>query len=296
MKAYVFPGQGAQFVGMGKDLYDNSPMARELFEKANQLLGFRITDLMFSGTDEDLRQTKVTQPAIFLHSVLLAKTLGDSFKPDMVAGHSLGEFSALVANGALSFEDGLLLVSKRALAMQKACEAQPSTMAAIVGLDDEIVEKVCGDINEIVVPANYNCPGQLVISGSVEGIDLACARLTEAGAKRAIKLSVGGAFHSPLMEPARAELADAINSTHFSTPVCPVYQNVTAKPVSDPEMIKKNLIAQLTAPVRWTQTVKNMIADGCTSFTEIGPGQVLQGLVKKVDRAMETSGINTYQG
>jgi [acyl-carrier-protein] S-malonyltransferase len=296
MKAYVFPGQGAQFVGMGKDLYDNSPMARELFEKANQLLGFRITDLMFSGTDEDLRQTKVTQPAIFLHSVLLAKTLGDSFKPDMVAGHSLGEFSALVANGALSFEDGLLLVSKRALAMQKACEAQPSTMAAIVGLDDEIVEKVCGDINEIVVPANYNCPGQLVISGSVEGIDLACARLTEAGAKRAIKLSVGGAFHSPLMEPARAELADAINSTHFSTPVCPVYQNVTAKPVSDPEMIKKNLMAQLTAPVRWTQTVKNMIADGCTSFTEIGPGQVLQGLVKKVDRAMETSGINTYQG
>ena len=296
MKAYVFPGQGDQFVGMGKDLYDNSPMARELFEKANQLLGFRITDLMFSGTDEDLRQTKVTQPAIFLHSVLLAKTLGDSFKPDMVAGHSLGEFSALVANGALSFEDGLLLVSKRALAMQKACEAQPSTMAAIVGLDDEIVEKVCGDINEIVVPANYNCPGQLVISGSVEGIDLACARLTEAGAKRAIKLSVGGAFHSPLMEPARAELADAINSTHFSTPVCPVYQNVTAKPVSDPEMIKKNLIAQLTAPVRWTQTVKNMIADGCTSFTEIGPGQVLQGLVKKVDRAMETSGINTYQG
>ena len=296
MKAYVFPGQGAQFVGMGKDLYDNSPMARELFEKANQLLGFRITDLMFSGTDEDLRQTKVTQPAIFLHSVLLAKTLGDSFKPDMVAGHSLGEFSALVANGALSFEDGLLLVSKRALAMQKACEAQPSTMAAIVGLDDEIVEKVCGGIKEIVVPANYNCPGQLVISGSVEGIDLACARLTEAGAKRAIKLSVGGAFHSPLMEPARAELADAINSTHFSTPVCPVYQNVTAKPVSDPEMIKKNLIAQLTAPVRWTQTVKNMIADGCTSFTEIGPGQVLQGLVKKVDRTMETSGINTYQG
>ncbi len=296
MKVYVFPGQGAQFVGMGKDLYDNSPMARELFEKANQLLGFRITDLMFSGTDEDLRQTKVTQPAIFLHSVLLAKTLGDSFKPDMVAGHSLGEFSALVANGALSFEDGLLLVSKRALAMQKACEAQPSTMAAIVGLDDEIVEKICGDIKEIVVPANYNCPGQLVISGSVEGIDLACARLTEAGAKRAIKLSVGGAFHSPLMEPARAELAEAINSTHFSTPVCPVYQNVSAKPVSDPEMIKKNLIAQLTAPVRWTQTVKNMIADGCTSFTEIGPGQVLQGLVKKVDRAMETSGINTYQG
>ena len=296
MKAYVFPGQGAQFVGMGKDLYDNSPMARELFEKANELLGFRITDLMFNGTDEDLRQTKVTQPAIFLHSVLLAKTLGDSFKPEMVAGHSLGEFSALVANGALSFEDGLMLVSKRALAMQKACETEPSTMAAIVGLEDEIVEKICGQIDEVVVPANYNCPGQLVISGSIQGIDQACAKLTEAGAKRAIKLSVGGAFHSPLMEPARAELAEAINSTHFSTPVCPVYQNVTAGAVSDPEVIKKNLIAQLTAPVRWTQTVKNMIADGCTSFTEIGPGQVLQGLVKKVDRAMTTAGINTYQG
>ncbi|MEI6138578.1 MAG: ACP S-malonyltransferase [Mariniphaga sp.] len=296
MKAYVFPGQGAQFVGMGKDLYDNSPMAQELFEKANQLLGFRITDLMFSGTDEDLRQTKVTQPAIFLHSVLLAKTLGDSFQPDMVAGHSLGEFSALVANGALSFEDGLLLVSKRALAMQKACEAEPSTMAAIVGLDDESVEKICGEIDEVVVPANYNCPGQLVISGSVQGIDLACAKLTAAGAKRALKLSVGGAFHSPLMEPARAELADAINSTHFSTPICPVYQNVSASPVSDPELIKSNLIAQLTAPVRWTQTVKNMIADGCTSFTEVGPGSVLQGLVKKVDRTMATVGINTYQG
>jgi [acyl-carrier-protein] S-malonyltransferase len=296
MKAYVFPGQGAQFVGMGKDLYDNSPMAKELFEKANQLLGFRITDLMFNGTDEDLRQTKVTQPAIFLHSVLLAKTLDDSFKPDMVAGHSLGEFSALVANGVLSFEDGLLLVSKRALAMQKACEAEPSTMAAIVGLEDEIVEKICSEIEEVVVPANYNCPGQLVISGSIQGIELACARLTEAGAKRAIKLSVGGAFHSPLMEPARAELAEAINSTHFSIPVCPVYQNVTASPVCDPEAIKKNLIAQLTAPVRWTQTVKNMIADGCTSFTEIGPGQVLQGLVKKVDRAMTTAGINTFQG
>jgi len=296
MKAYVFPGQGAQFVGMGKDLYDNSPMARELFEKANQILGFRITDLMFSGTDEDLRQTKVTQPAIFLHSVLLAKTLGDNFKPEMVAGHSLGEFSALVANGALSFEDGLSLVSKRALAMQKACEAEPSTMAAIVGLEDEIVEKICSEIGEVVVPANYNCPGQLVISGSVQGIDLACEKLTEAGAKRAIKLSVGGAFHSPLMEPARAELAEAINSTHFSIPVCPVYQNVTAGPVSDPEVIKKNLIAQLTAPVRWTQTVKNMIADGCTSFTEVGPGQVLQGLVKKVDRTVETSRINTFQG
>jgi [acyl-carrier-protein] S-malonyltransferase len=296
MKASVFPGQGAQFVGMGKDLYDNSPMARELFEKANQLLGFRITDLMFNGTDEDLRQTKVTQPAIFLHSVLLAKTLGDGFKPDMVAGHSLGEFSALVANGALSFEDGLLLVSKRAQAMQKACEAEPSTMAAIVGLDDESVERICGEIDDIVVPANYNCPGQLVISGSLQGIDQACAKLTEAGAKRALKLSVGGAFHSPLMEPARAELAEAINSTHFSVPVCCVYQNVNASPVSDPEVIKVNLIAQLTAPVRWTQTVKNMIADGCTSFTEVGPGQVLQGLVKKVDRAMVTAGINTYQG
>lgn len=296
MKAYVFPGQGAQFVGMGKDLYDNSSMAHELFEKANELLGFRITDLMFSGTDEDLRQTKVTQPAIFLHSVLLAKTLGDSFKPEMVAGHSLGEFSALVANGALSFDDGLMLVSKRALAMQKACEAEPSTMAAIVGLDDEIVEKICSEIDDVVVPANYNCPGQLVISGSVQGIDIACTRLTESGAKRAIKLSVGGAFHSPLMEPARAELAEAINSTHFSTPVCPVYQNVTAGPVSDPEVIKKNLIAQLTAPVRWTQTVKNMIADGCTSFTEVGPGQVLQGLVKKVDRTVATFGINTFQG
>lgn len=296
MKAYVFPGQGAQFVGMGKALYDNSPMAHDLFEKANELLGFRITDLMFSGTDEDLRQTKVTQPAIFLHSVLLAKTLGDGFKPEMVAGHSLGEFSALVANGALTFEDGLMLVSKRAQAMQKACEAEPSTMAAIIGLDDEIVEKICGEIDEIVVPANFNCPGQLVISGSFKGIDVACAKLTEAGAKRAIKLSVGGAFHSPLMEPARAELAEAINSTHFSTPVCPVYQNVTADPVSDPKVIKENLIAQLTAPVRWTQTVKNMIADGCTSFTEVGPGQVLQGLVKKVDRTVETFGINTYQG
>lgn len=296
MKAYVFPGQGAQFVGMGKDLYDNSLVARELFEKANEILGFRITDLMFNGTDEDLRQTKVTQPAIFLHSVLLAKTLGDSFKPDMVAGHSLGEFSALVAGGALSFEDGLILVSKRALAMQKACEAKPSTMAAIVGLEDEIVEKICGEINEVVVPANYNCPGQLVISGSVEGIDLACEKLTAAGAKRALKLSVGGAFHSPLMEPARAELAEAINSATFATPCCPVYQNVNAVPVTNPEEIKRNLIAQLTAPVRWNQTVKNMIADGCTSFTEVGPGQVLQGLVKKVNQSMITAGINTYQG
>ncbi len=296
MKAYVFPGQGAQFVGMGKDLYENSPVAKELFEKANEILGFRITDLMFNGTDEDLKQTKVTQPAIFLHSVLLAKTLGESFQPDMVAGHSLGEFSALVASGALSFEDGLVLVSKRAMAMQKACEAEPSTMAAIVGLDDEAVEKACAEIDEVVVPANYNCPGQLVISGSVKGVDLACAKLTELGAKRALKLMVGGAFHSPLMEPARAELAEAINATTFNQPSCPIYQNVNASPVTDPAVIRENLIAQLTAPVRWTQTVKNMIADGCTSFTEVGPGQVLQGLVKKVDRAMATSGINTYQG
>ena len=296
MKAYVFPGQGAQFVGMGKDLYDNSPLAKELFEKANEILGFRITDLMFSGTDEDLKQTKVTQPAIFLHSVILAKTLGASFQPEMVAGHSLGEFSALVANGALSFEDGLVLVSKRAMAMQKACEAEPSTMAAIVGLDDEVVEKACAEIDEVVVPANYNCPGQLVISGSMKGVDLACAKLTELGAKRALKLMVGGAFHSPLMEPARAELAEAINATAFNPPSCPVYQNVNALPVADPATIKENLIAQLTAPVRWTQTVKNMLADGCTSFTEVGTGQVLQGLVKKVDRAALTAGINAYQG
>lgn len=281
---------------MGKDLYENSPLAKELFEKANEILGFRITDLMFSGTDEDLKQTKVTQPAIFLHSVLLAKTLGANFQPDMVAGHSLGEFSALVASGALSFEDGLVLVSKRAMAMQKACEAEPSTMAAIVGLDDEVVEKACAEIDEIVVPANYNCPGQLVISGSLNGVDQACAKLTELGAKRALKLMVGGAFHSPLMEPARAELAEAINATIFNKPSCPIYQNVNASPVSDPAVIKENLIAQLTAPVKWTQTVKNMIADGCTSFTEVGPGQVLQGLVKKVDRAMTTAGINTYQG
>ena len=296
MKAYVFPGQGAQFVGMGKDLYDNSLMARELFEKANEILGFRITDLMFNGTDEDLKQTKVTQPAIFLHAVLLAKTLGESFQPDMVAGHSLGEFSALVACGALSFEDGLKLVSKRAMAMQKACELEPSTMAAIVGLEDEIVEKICSEIADVVVPANYNCPGQLVISGSIKGIDIACEKLTAAGAKRALKLSVEGAFHSPLMEPARAELAEAINSANFATPGCPIYQNVNALAVTDPEMIKKNLIAQLTAPVRWTQTVKNMIGDGCNSFTEVGPGSVLQGLVKKVDRSMATAGINTYQG
>ena len=284
MKAYVFPGQGAQFVGMGKDLYENSPLAKEMFEKANQILGFRITDLMFAGTDEDLKQTKVTQPAIFLHSVILSKVLGNNFKPEMVAGHSLGEFSALVAAGALSFEDGLKLVSARAMAMQKACEKEPSTMAAVLGLEDEKVEEICNSINEVVVAANYNCPGQLVISGSIKGIDIACQKLTEAGAKRALKLAVGGAFHSPLMEPARQELEAAINSTPFNRPICPIYQNVDAKPTSDPEVIKKNLIAQLTAPVRWTQTAKNMLADGATSFVEIGPGNVLQGLIKKVDR------------
>ena len=295
MKAYVFPGQGAQFVGMGKDLYENSELAKELFEKANEILGFRITDLMFEGTDEDLRQTKVTQPAIFLHSVILAKTLGDDFKPEMVAGHSLGEFSALVANGALSFEDGLKLVSQRAMAMQKACEVEPSTMAAIIGLDDETVEKVCAEIEEVVVPANFNCPGQLVISGSMKGIEIACEKLKEAGAKRALPLKVGGAFHSPLMEPARVELEEAIENTKFSTPACPVYQNVNAKPVTDPSEIKKNLVAQLTAPVRFTQTMVNMIADGASSFTEVGPGKVIQGLVKKVDRKMETAGIDSYQ-
>lgn len=284
MKAYVFPGQGAQFVGMGKDMYEQSALAKELFEKANEILGFRITDLMFEGTDEDLKQTKVTQPAIFLHSVILAKTLGESFKPEMVAGHSLGEFSALVANQALSFEDGLVLVSKRAMAMQKACEAEPSTMAAILGLDDEVVEKALAEIDEVVVPANYNSPGQLVISGSIKGIDMAIEKLTALGAKRALKLPVGGAFHSPLMEPAKIELAEAINSTKFSTPICPVYQNYTALPVSDPEQIKENLIAQLTAPVKWTQTVIKMLEDGASSFTESGPGKVLQGLIKKVDR------------
>lgn len=295
MKAFVFPGQGAQFPGMGEDLYKKSAEARALFDRANEILGFNITEIMFGGTVDDLKQTKVTQPAIFLHSVLLAKTLND-FVPDMVAGHSLGEFSALVANGALSFEDGLVLVSKRASAMQKACEAEPSTMAAIVGLDDTIVEEVCAGIDEIVVPANYNCPGQLVISGSVAGIDKACMLLTAKGAKRALKLVVGGAFHSPLMEPAHEELAAAIGATVFSQPVCPVYQNVTAKPVSNPDIIKQNLIAQLTAPVRWTQTVQNMIADGATSFTEVGPGTVLQGLVKKVDRNMVTYGVNSYEG
>lgn len=295
MKAYVFPGQGAQFVGMGKDLYENSELAKELFEKANEILGFRITDLMFEGTDEDLRQTKVTQPAIFLHSVILAKTLGEDFKPEMVAGHSLGEFSALVANGTLSFEDGLKLVSQRAMAMQKACEMEPSTMAAIIGLDDETVEKVCAEIEEVVVPANFNCPGQLVISGSMKGIEIACEKLKEAGAKRALPLKVGGAFHSPLMEPARVELEEAIENTNFSTPACPVYQNVNAKPVTDPAEIKRNLVAQLTAPVRFTQTMVNMIADGASSFTEVGPGKVIQGLVKKVDRKMETAGIDSYQ-
>jgi [acyl-carrier-protein] S-malonyltransferase len=290
MKAYVFPGQGAQFVGMGKDLYDSSSEAKDMFEKANKVLGFRITDLMFNGTDEDLKQTKVTQPAIFLHSVILAHVLGDNFRPDMVAGHSLGEFSALVASGALTFEDGLKLVSKRALAMQKACELQESTMAAIVGMEDEAVEKIIASIKgEVVVAANYNCPGQLVISGSVKGIDIACEKLTEAGAKRAMKLNVGGAFHSPLMDPARKELAEAINKTKFSNPICPIYQNVIGQAVTNSEIIKENLIAQLTSPVRWTQTMKNMIANGMKEYIEVGPGSVLQGLLKKIDRKMPTS-------
>ncbi len=293
MKAFVFPGQGAQFVGMGKDLYESSTIAKELFEKANEILGFRITDLMFNGTDEDLRQTKVTQPAIFLHSVILAKVLGDKFKPEMVAGHSLGEFSALVTNGALSFEDGLTLVSKRAMAMQKACETEPSTMAAILGLDDAVVEDICTSISEVVVPANYNSPGQLVISGSMKGIEIACEKLKEAGAKRALPLKVGGAFHSPLMEPARIELAQAIEATPFATPICPIYQNVDAKPYTNPEDIKQNLIAQLTSPVRWTQIMLNMINDGATSFTELGPGNVLQGLIKKVNREMEVESIQS---
>ncbi len=289
MKAYIFPGQGAQFVGMGKDLYERSEEARQLFEKANEILGFRITDIMFSGTDEDLKQTKVTQPAIFLHSVILAKVLGDDFKPDMAAGHSLGEFSALVSAGALSFEDGLRLVAARANAMQKACEIQPSTMAAILGLDDFTVEDICHELTDVVVPANYNCPGQLVISGTIAGVDAACEKLTAAGAKRALKLNVGGAFHSPLMEAARVELEHAIVHTEIKEPVCPIYQNIDAKPYTDPAKIKHNLIAQLTGPVRWTQTVMHMIEDGATSFTEAGPGNVLQGLVKKVDRAMPTS-------
>ena len=286
MKAFVFPGQGAQFVGMGKDMYDSSAEAKDMFERANEILGFRITDLMFEGTDEDLKQTKVTQPAIFLHSTILAKMMGDSFKPEMVAGHSLGEFSALVAAGALSFEDGLKLVSKRAKAMQKACELEPSTMAAIIGLDDEVVEKICADIDEVVVPANYNTVGQLVISGSISGIDKAIGKLTEAGAKRALKLPVGGAFHSPLMEPARVELEAAINETEVSEPVCAIYQNVSAKAEKDPLVIKENLKKQLTAPVKWTQTVQHMITNGAASFTEVGPGKALQGMIKKVDRKM----------
>lgn len=287
--AYIFPGQGAQFVGMGQDLYNLNEQTKALFEKANDILGFRITDIMFNGTDEDLKQTNVTQPAIFLHSVILAKALGDKFQPAMVAGHSLGEFSALVAAGALSFEDGLRLVSQRANAMQKACELQPSTMAAILGLDDETVEKVCAQVEEVVVAANYNCPGQLVISGSIEGIDKACALLTEAGAKRALKLNVGGAFHSPLMEPAKVELQAAIEATDIQSPLCPIYQNVDAKAYIDPQEIKANLIAQLTGAVRWTQTVQNMLAEGAEAFVEVGPGNVLQGLVKKVDRQAQTS-------
>lgn len=290
MKAYVFPGQGAQFVGMGKDLYETNEAAHELFEKANEILGFRITDLMFNGTDEDLRRTDITQPAVFLHSVVLAKALGEEFKPDMTAGHSLGEYSALVAAGALSFEDGLRLVSARAHAMQKACEIKPSTMAAILGLPDEKVEEVLKGIDGVVVCANYNCPGQIVISGEIEAIDTACALLSEAGARRALKLKVGGAFHSPLMEPARAELAAAIEKTEFHTPVCPVYQNVDAKPHTDPAEIKANLVAQLTAPVRWTASVQQMVADGANDFTELGPGKVLQGLVSKIDKNVAVSG------
>jgi [acyl-carrier-protein] S-malonyltransferase len=288
MKAYIFPGQGAQFTGMGKDLYEKSNDAKILFENANSILGFRITDLMFAGTEEDLKQTRVTQPAIFLHSTILAAILGSSFKPDMVAGHSLGEFSSLVANKTLTFSDGLMLVSKRAMAMQKECEKTPSTMAAILGLNDKIVEEVCSSINEVVVPANYNSPGQIVISGSNEGIDIAIKILTEKGAKRAIKLAVSGAFHSPLMEPARLELEEAINNTTFNKPVCPVYQNVSAKPSNDPEVIKANLVSQLTSPVRWTQSVLNMISDGATSFVEVGPGCVLSGLIKKVNREIVT--------
>lgn len=289
MTAYIFPGQGAQFVGMGKDLYEKHPLAKELFEQANAILGFRISDIMFNGTDEDLKQTNVTQPAIFLHSVILAKVLGDDFKPDMVAGHSLGEFSALVAAKALSFEDGLKLVATRANAMQKACEQTPGTMAAILALPDEAVENICNNINDVVVAANYNCPGQLVISGSLTGVDTACQQLTAAGAKRALKLNVGGAFHSPLMEPAKVELQSAIEHTTINAPVCPIYQNIDAKPTKDPSIIKSNLIAQLTGAVRWTQTAQNMLANGATQFIEVGPGNVLQGLVKKVSREAQTS-------
>ena len=291
MKAYIFPGQGAQFTGMGLDLYEKHHLAQELFEKANEILGFSITDIMFEGTPEELKETKVTQPAIFLHSVIMAKILGDDFKPKMVAGHSLGEFSALVANGVLSFEDGLKLVSQRALAMQKACELQESTMAAVLGLDDKVVEDTCAEIDGIVVPANYNCPGQLVISGSVEAINKACEVLTEKGARRAIVLPVGGAFHSPLMEPAREELATAIENTVFNEPKCAIYQNVPAKAVTTAEEIKKNLVAQLTAPVKWTQTIQQMIKDGGTEFTEVGPGKVLQGLMRKIDRNVIANGI-----
>ncbi len=292
MKAYIFPGQGAQFTGMGLDLYENSEIAQELFEKANEILGFHITDIMFEGTAEELKQTKVTQPAIFLHSVILAKVLGDDFKPEMVAGHSLGELSALVANGTLTFEDGLRLVSKRAMAMQKACEAQESTMAAVLGLEDAVVEETCAEIDGVVVAANYNCPGQLVISGEIDAINKACEVLTEKGARRALVLPVGGAFHSPLMEPAREELAAAIEETTFSEPICPVYQNVVAKAVTDPDEIKVNLIAQLTAPVKWTQCVQAMIADGGTEFIEVGPGKVLQGLMRKIDRSVAASGAS----
>jgi len=289
MNAYIFPGQGAQFSGMGLDLYEKSPLAQELFEIANDILGFNITDTMFEGSAEDLKQTKVTQPAIFLHSVILAKVLGDSFKPDMVAGHSLGEFSALVANGTMSFEDGVKLVSARALAMQKACEIQPSTMAAVLGLEDAIVEKICAETEGIVVAANYNCPGQLVISGEIEAVNRACESLKTAGARRALVLPVGGAFHSPLMEPAREELAAAIEATTFGKPRCPIYQNVTASAVMDEAIIKANLISQLTAPVKWTQSVQQMITDGATLFTEVGPGNVLQGLVKKINRDSQTA-------
>jgi len=294
MKAYVFPGQGAQFVGMGKTLYENHSIAAELFKKANRILDFDITKVMFEGTEEDLRQTKITQPAIFLHSVILTRVMGEDFQPDMVAGHSLGEFSALVANKVLTFEDGLRLVSKRAFAMQKACELTPSTMAAVIGLDDAVVESVCAGItDEVVVPANYNCPLQLVISGSMEGIKIACEKLKAAGAKRAMPLNVGGAFHSPLMEPARQELEKAINETKFSDGICPVYQNVTAQPVSDPEIIRQNLIAQLTSPVRWKQTVQNLIANGANKFTEVGPGTVLQGLIQKISSSATAISIST---